>query len=150
MNIQYVAGFLFDESRTIVALIRKNKPQWQRGKLNGIGGKIDPGETPLEAMVREFREETGCETRHFAWSHFLTMNGTDGAENGEWSVHFFTAAGDLSLVNTVEDEVVEKVLIETVTPLRADMIENLSWLIPLALDHFNDARPSFVVATYSE
>jgi 8-oxo-dGTP diphosphatase len=27
------------------------------GKINGPGGKIDPGETPLEAVVRETREE---------------------------------------------------------------------------------------------
>lgn len=29
------------------------------GKVNGPGGKIDPGETPLEAAVRETREELG-------------------------------------------------------------------------------------------
>ncbi len=27
------------------------------GKLNGAGGKVDPGETTLEAAVREFEEE---------------------------------------------------------------------------------------------
>lgn len=27
------------------------------GKLNGAGGKVDPGETPLEAATREFEEE---------------------------------------------------------------------------------------------
>ncbi len=27
------------------------------GKINGPGGKIDPGETPLEAVVRETQEE---------------------------------------------------------------------------------------------
>ena len=27
------------------------------GKINGPGGKIDPGETPLEAVMRETREE---------------------------------------------------------------------------------------------
>lgn len=29
------------------------------GKINGPGGKIDPGETPLECAVRETREELG-------------------------------------------------------------------------------------------
>ena len=29
------------------------------GKINGPGGKIDPGETPLECAVRETREEVG-------------------------------------------------------------------------------------------
>ena len=29
------------------------------GKVNGPGGKIDPGETPLECIIRETREELG-------------------------------------------------------------------------------------------
>lgn len=29
------------------------------GRLNGVGGKIDPGETPQEAAARECREEIG-------------------------------------------------------------------------------------------
>ena len=29
------------------------------GKINGPGGKVDPGETPLAAAVRETQEETG-------------------------------------------------------------------------------------------
>ena len=29
------------------------------GKINGPGGKIDPGETPLECAIRETREELG-------------------------------------------------------------------------------------------
>lgn len=41
---RYVVGFLFDSEFRQVALIRKQKPQWQAGLLNGIGGKIEYGE----------------------------------------------------------------------------------------------------------
>lgn len=41
-----------------VLLIRK-KRGIGAGKINGPGGKIDPGETPAECAVRETREETG-------------------------------------------------------------------------------------------
>ncbi|MFV1988101.1 MAG: 8-oxo-dGTP diphosphatase [Gemmatimonadota bacterium] len=34
------------------------------GKLNGAGGKVDPGETHLEAAVREFEEELGATPLH--------------------------------------------------------------------------------------
>jgi 8-oxo-dGTP pyrophosphatase MutT (NUDIX family) len=56
---EYVLGFVFNLDKTKVALMRKTKPEWQRGRLNGIGGKIELGETSITAMHREFKEETG-------------------------------------------------------------------------------------------
>ena len=41
-----------------VLLIRK-KRGIGAGKINGPGGKIDPGETPADCSLRETREETG-------------------------------------------------------------------------------------------
>lgn len=55
---KYVVGFLIDTQLNVV-LIRKNKPQWQAGKLNGVGGKIEENESAYDAMVREFSEEAG-------------------------------------------------------------------------------------------
>jgi 8-oxo-dGTP diphosphatase len=55
--IEYVVGFLFNESLDQIALIRKEKPDWQRGKINGIGGKIEENESPEQAMRREFKKK---------------------------------------------------------------------------------------------
>jgi 8-oxo-dGTP pyrophosphatase MutT (NUDIX family) len=42
-----------------IILIRKTHPSWQAGKLNLPGGRIEDGETPAKAAVRELAEETG-------------------------------------------------------------------------------------------
>lgn len=54
---KYVLGFIFDSYAEKVLLIEKQRPNWQAGKLNGIGGKIESGEKSTAAMVREAFEE---------------------------------------------------------------------------------------------
>ena len=43
----YACGFLFSQDRTRVVLIRKRRPAWQAGKLNGVGGKKGPDLTTI-------------------------------------------------------------------------------------------------------
>ena len=42
-----------------VLLIRKSEGRLHEGEWIGLGGKLEPGEEPLAAAVREFREESG-------------------------------------------------------------------------------------------
>jgi len=53
----YVLGFCF--YRDEVLLIEKTRPAFMRGLWNGVGGHLHEQETPLKAMIREFKEETG-------------------------------------------------------------------------------------------
>jgi 8-oxo-dGTP pyrophosphatase MutT (NUDIX family) len=65
--MDYVLGFAFTVDGS-VALIRKAKPEWQAGKLNGIGGKIEEFDpSPVHAMTREFMEETGVFLEPHLW-----------------------------------------------------------------------------------
>lgn len=91
---KYVCGFLvYGHS---VALMRKNRPQWQVGKLNGIGGKIEDGETAAEAMRREFQEETGQDG--FEWRETVKLSGVG------FEVIFFVAFTDLSRLLDLPNE----------------------------------------------
>lgn len=54
----YVVSFA-DIDNGDVLLVLKDRPAWQAGRLNLVGGKIEDGETPMEAAVRELQEESG-------------------------------------------------------------------------------------------
>jgi 8-oxo-dGTP diphosphatase len=99
---QYVVGFLIDTSTPVpeVVLMRKTKPDWQRGRLNGIGGRVEPGESPHKAMTREFLEETGCVIETAAWHRFADIR------RDRSSVIFFRsyASGLRRRVRTIEEE----------------------------------------------
>lgn len=123
----FVCGFVF--SRGHVLLIKKNRPDWQAGRINGIGGKIQVGkEFPLQAMVREFHEETGVHIPAGAWRHFATFKVT-GLNN---VVYFYTAKVDGIEPKQMTDE--EPGWYPTELPAGCPFIENLHWLVPMAMD----------------
>ena len=45
--------------RTLMMHRNKKDGDVHRGKWNGLGGKLDSGESPDECVVREIREESG-------------------------------------------------------------------------------------------
>ena len=129
---RYVCSFLFSTDRRRVLLIRKNRPAWQAGKLNGVGGKIEPGETPHEAARREFREETGLDLPEKSFEHVLTLGGPDDFGSGiAWEGYFFRAFGAVEEARALTDEALE---VHPTSALPADTIPNLRWIIPLLLD----------------
>jgi len=60
-----------------VLLIRK-KRGLGAGKINGPGGRIDPGETPEQAALRETREEVGLAARNIREAGQLFFQFADG------------------------------------------------------------------------
>jgi len=123
----YVVGFLFNPEKTKVVLIKKIKPDWQAGKLNGMGGSIERGEKPKQAMVREFLEETGVRTELDLWDHFFTMVLPDA------TVYFFRAFHEaFGTVETVTEEEIFVVDLASLSQV-SNVIDNLRWIIPLAI-----------------
>lgn len=124
---EYVVGFLFRAGGTEVALIQKLKPAWQAGKLNGVGGKVERGETPHLAMWREFLEETTA--RVPMWRKFCVLTHRDNL------IHFFASSELTSELVSCTDERVQWYAVDDVRRATIPVIPNLRWLVPLALDH---------------
>ncbi len=61
--MDYVLVYARSINRTFedVLLVLKDRPPWQAGMLNLVGGKIEKGETPEEAALRELKEESGLD-----------------------------------------------------------------------------------------
>lgn len=165
----YVAGLMFSSNGETVALIVKNKPDWQKDLLNGIGGKIEPQDYSLtqgiptvqatqlfasnKAMIREFEEETEVNTDSKDWNLFLQMGNENGnSDSGErstqqyaegWSVDFYRSFSDKVFdVKTTTDE--EVVILPVSSALCSKTIDNLKWIILLALDK----NPKLTYAKY--
>lgn len=124
---RYVAGFLFDLDAAEVVLIKKRRPRWQAGRLNGVGGHIEPGETSAEAMRREFREEAGLDID--TWEHFATVC-DEGAER--FSVEFFRAFVPACTLLEAKAQTDERIYRLPTQPLAGAVLPNLRWLVPLA------------------
>jgi len=60
-----------------------------QGKWNGLGGKLDPGESPEECVVREVWEESGLKIRNPELKGFLTFPGF--ANDEDWYAFVFVA-----------------------------------------------------------
>lgn len=140
----YVLGFCFGASLSSVVLIRKNRPVWQNGKLNGLGGHVEPGETPEMAMSREFRQEADCD-EPLDWKKFGRL------WNDKWEVHLFCARFPVNrLLPTCYGEegpvmvfpVSDVVMGEFSQDLNP--VPNLRWLLPMALNFLRGDEKKFL------
>lgn len=143
MKVEYTLGFMFSADLTRVVLIHKNKPAWQHGKLNGVGGKIDLADnSTCNAMAREFVEETGLLTAGSDWRYFAEMSCDD------FRVHCFTIKGDVSRCKTQESEPICAVGVSELP--RLPLLSNVTWLVHLALDCLSGGpkRPKVALIRY--
>lgn len=82
--------YIRKNGRTLMLHRVKKKDDVHEGKWNGLGGKLEPGESPEECVVREVREEAGLEIKKPRLKGVLTFPGF--AKGEDWYVFVFTAA----------------------------------------------------------
>jgi 8-oxo-dGTP diphosphatase len=120
----YVLALLFTPDGGRVALMHKTRPAWQAGRVNALGGKLAAGESPAAGARREVREEAGVDVAD--WEEFLVW------DDPVYRLHALRAFdGAAEHVFTAEDQVVFLAPTDALPP---NIIDNLRWLIPLALD----------------
>ncbi len=128
---RYVVGFGINLEDKEVVLIRKNRPHWQRGFLNGGGGKVELSELSGAAMAREFEEETGFPSYPESWLYVVSLQAPEA------DIEFFTRRFYGSLRDTVRSTTDEIICIRSVeTPdygSGAGIVPNLKWVIPMSV-----------------
>lgn len=121
---EFVLALLYTADQRRVVLMRRTRPAWQAGRVNGLGGALMAGELPHDGARREVREECGVDVAE--WTEVLVW------EDAEYRMHVMRAVSELARgARTLEDQ---EVFLADVDALPANVIDNLRWLVPLALD----------------
>ena len=115
--MDYVVGFPFIDMRPSsieVFLVEKFKPVHHRGLLNGIGGKIERGESPNHAILREYYEET-------IGARPIRLIELTAIETQLDMIHFFALEIQSSIRSTVDREpgrfyILDQLLRDDATP----------------------------------
>lgn len=141
---QYVVGFMFSPGLSGVVLTLKNRPAWQEGLYNGPGGKVKPGETHKQAMVREFHEESGYFSSEHDWDLCAVLRPSPRklASGVPWAeVRFYSTVSDQAVhINYhCQGEYTRWHPISTIR--RGEFVPNLPLLIEIARDRSGIAWP---------
>ncbi|HEX7017953.1 MAG TPA: NUDIX domain-containing protein [Patescibacteria group bacterium] len=139
--IKTALGFIFTPDFKQVLLIGKNRPQWQVGKINGVGGKCEANESFEECISREVKEEANVLIPPAKWREIATLHWQ------EWEAKVLAAIWSGS-VNEVKSLTDEKVAWFPVSQLPSNVMANLKWLIPLSIDALQTQEIAVVEVHY--
>ena len=88
--IEATLVYLFKDEQCLMLYRNKKENDLHQSKWNGIGGKIEAGESPSECAIREVREESGLEVNSLNFAGHITFPAFDKEEN-DWSVFIFSS-----------------------------------------------------------
>jgi 8-oxo-dGTP diphosphatase len=141
MQPQYTLCFIEHEGRYL--MLYRNKPPNQH-MWNGVGGKIDPGEKPTEAILRETKEETGLTVDQV---YFKGVVSWDAGSLNKGAMYVFIAETDeIDVVSGEEGTVRWKTLEWILNSGRA--VTNIPIFLPAMIK--NGAEPVHYTFWYTE
>jgi 8-oxo-dGTP diphosphatase len=83
--------YIIDKKHNKTLMIHRVKKEndYHKGKWNGLGGKLEIGESPEDCVIREIKEESGLSIKAPKMKGFITFPLFDGKD--DWHVFIFTA-----------------------------------------------------------
>lgn len=113
-------------------LLIEKKRGLGKGKINGPGGRFEPGETPEACAIRETREELCVTPTHLEARGILRFQFTDGYS---LEAHVYTALGCLGDPTETEEAVPRWTPVDQI-PYDQMWADDILWL-PQMLDNRN-------------
>lgn len=102
--VTYSMGFAVSTDGQRVLLLEKARPAFLAGQWIGVGGHIEEGETPLEAMIREAKEEADLDVTDWTYLDVVGQSETPGAPKNSALIYMFVARADLSQAQALTEE----------------------------------------------
>ena len=101
--IPAVLVYLRVEDKYLMIQRANRKGDIHSGKWNALGGKLEKGESSLQAAQRELHEESGILLGQEYFSSYGTIHFPNfkSAKNEDWMVSVFRVEGPKSLLDTV-------------------------------------------------
>jgi 8-oxo-dGTP diphosphatase len=91
-------GYIRKDGKTLMLHRVKKEHDMHAGKWNGLGGKLEEGETPEECIIREIKEECGLTIHDPVLKGIITF--PTPINNDSWYVFLF-------LITEFEGELIE-------------------------------------------
>lgn len=142
------AVLLLDPTRSKVWMGTRVQARDYNGSLACPGGEIDPGETPIIAVLRELQEETGLEFKRKDLHKLGVTREVKPTEN--WNTHWFVVhlTGDQKPKDLEPERLGPWKLVQLGNIETANLYPGTKVILPKLFDYLDSLPPTNIAAAY--